>query len=262
MYTDVFTIGTALVRGESYALADALTDYSYINASSSTGIDVHLARCLSGLGPSGDDNGALGGWYFSGNKIPNEIESDWCSSAIVLPISGSRTAGIINIHQCRQFSTTAEGVYTCTIMDSSLISQSIRLGIYFSGRSKLLNLCNVATFPSLNHLSSLYPDAPVIDTSYLSTVTVNVGDTLTLSCTSRGSPPDTFTWRKDNDPTVVQSTSITAVDYTSTSAVFRADYSIDSITTSDRGTYTCTVTNPIGSDSTTITVKVIGKLLT
>ena len=100
----------------------------------------------------------------------------------------------------------------------------------------------------------------MIDTP--STVTVTIGSSLTLSCTSRGSPPDTFTWRKDNDPTVLQSTSITAVDYTSTSAVFRANYSIDSVTTSDSGTYTCTVTNPIGSDSATITVYVIiGKLL-
>ena len=51
------------------------------------------------------------------------------------------------------------------------------------------------------------------------------------------------------------------VTYTSTSAVFRADYSIDSVTTSDSGTYTCTVTNPIGSDNAMITVVVIGKLL-
>ena len=100
----------------------------------------------------------------------------------------------------------------------------------------------------------------MIDTPSSSTVTVNVGDPLTLSCTSRGSPPDTFTWRKDNDPTVLQSTSITAVNYTSTSAVFRANYSINSITTSDNGTYTCTVTNPIGSDSATIIVVVISKL--
>ena len=105
---------------------------------------------------------------------------------------------------------------------------------------------------------SLYTVAPVIDTPSSSNVTVNVGDSLTLSCTSRGSPPDTFTWTKDNDPTVLQSTNITAVDHTSTSAVFRADYSIDNVTTSDNGTYTCTVTNPFGSDSTTITV--VGKL--
>ena len=92
-------------------------------------------------------------------------------------------------------------------------------------------------------------------------MTVYAGTSLTLFCTSRGSSPDIFTWRKDNDPIVLQSTSITAVDYTSTSAVFRASYYIDSVTTSDSGTYTCTVTNPIGSDSTTITVNVVSKLL-
>ena len=99
----------------------------------------------------------------------------------------------------------------------------------------------------------------MIDTLSLSTVTVTIGSPLTLSCTSRGSPPDTFTWRKDNDPSVLQSTSITAVDYTNTSAVFCADYSIDNVTTSDSGTFTCTIANPIGDDSATITVAVIGK---
>ena len=102
----------------------------------------------------------------------------------------------------------------------------------------------------------------MIDTPSSSTVTVNVGDPLTLSCTSRGSPPDTFTWIKDNDPTVLQSTNITAVNYTNTSAVFRANYSIDSVTTSDSGIYTCNVTNPIGSNTATITVAVTSKLLT
>ena len=111
-----------------------------------------------------------------------------------------------------------------------------------------------------HHLTIFHSAAPVIDTPSSSTVTVAIGSSLTLSCTSHGSPPDTFTWRKDNDPTVLQSTNITAVDYTSTSAVFLADYSIDSVTTSDSGAYTCTATNPIGSGNTTITVVVSGKL--
>ena len=97
----------------------------------------------------------------------------------------------------------------------------------------------------------------MIDPPSSSTVTVVVGSPLTLSCTSQGSPPDTFTWRKDSGP-IVQSTSITTVTHTNTSAVFRADYSINNVTTSDNGTYTCTVTNPIGSDSETITVN-LGK---
>ena len=48
--------------------------------------------------------------------------------------------------------------------------------------------------------------------------------------------------------------------YNANSAVFRADYSIDSVTISDNETYTCTVTNPIGSDSATIMIAC--KLLT
>ena len=91
-------------------------------------------------------------------------------------------------------------------------------------------------------------------------IIVTIGSSLTLSCTSRGSPPDTFIWQKDDDQTVLQSTGITAVNYTNTSAVFRADYVIDNITESDIGTYTCTVINPIGSDNATIIV-VTRKLL-
>ena len=49
--------------------------------------------------------------------------------------------------------------------------------------------------------------------------------------------------------------------YNDNSAVFRTDYSIESVTTSDSGTYTCNVTNPMGSDNATITVVVISKLL-
>ena len=99
----------------------------------------------------------------------------------------------------------------------------------------------------------------MIDTPSSSTVTLPVGSSLNLNCTSRGSPPDTFTWRKDGG-SILQSIT-NPVTYTSTSAVFRADYSIDSVTTSDSGTYTCTITNPIGSDNATITVVVIGKSL-
>ena len=49
-----------------------------------------------------------------------------------------------------------------------------------------------------------------------------------------------------------------AVDHTSTSAVFRAYYSIGNVTMSDSGSYTCTVSNPIGNDSATIMVTVEG----
>ena len=98
----------------------------------------------------------------------------------------------------------------------------------------------------------------MIDPPSSSTVTVAVGDSLTLSCTSRSSPPDTITWRKDSGP-IVQSTSITTVEHSSATVVFRANYSIDIVTSDDSGAYTCTVTNPLGSDSETITVNVMGR---
>ena len=88
-----------------------------------------------------------------------------------------------------------------------------------------------------------------------SPIFVAIDGTLTLLCTSQGSTPDTFTWRKDNDTTILQSTSITAVEYNR----FRADYSIENVTTSDNGTYTCTATNNLGNDSAIITVYVISK---
>ena len=90
----------------------------------------------------------------------------------------------------------------------------------------------------------------MIDTPF--PVTVTLGVPFTLSCTSRGSPPDTFTWRR-SDGQAVPSINVNAVIHTNTSAVFCAEY-MDTITTSGIYTYTCTVTNLIGSDSETITV--------
>ena len=76
-----------------------------------------------------------------------------------------------------------------------------------------------------------------------------------LICTSSGSPPDTFTWMKDDVP-VTQSSNITTVPvtYNSTVAVFSSSYTI---AISDTGMYTCTVINPIGSNSWSF----IGKLI-
>jgi len=98
----------------------------------------------------------------------------------------------------------------------------------------------------------------MIDPPSSSTVTVVVGDSFTLFCTSRGSPPDTFTWMKDGGP-LLNSTSITPVTYTNSSAVFYANLSIDAVVTSDNGLYTCIVVNPIGTSNETINVTVVGK---
>ena len=101
----------------------------------------------------------------------------------------------------------------------------------------------------------------MIDPPSSSNLVVVVGNSLTLSCTSRGSPPDTFTWMKDGtvldpQPNVVR------LAHDSTTANFQINHTISNVTTSDSGTYTCTVTNPIGSDNKTISVAVVtGELI-
>ena len=270
MYRYVFSIGVAVTEvmynadgtrsSNALNFANALTDYSYINARDSLGDNgAVLARCVTGLGPTGTDSDAndiLGGLYFNGNKIPAVSSPAMCpdNSQMIQVRLGGSFAGVFNFYQCEPFSTAAEGVYTCALMNSAMMNQSVRFGIYLNGRSESLDVY----ISSLNYLSSLYTAAPAIDPISPNTMTVNVGDPLTLSCTSRGSFPDTFTWRKDNGP-VLQSTT-TPVTYNNNRAVFHADYSIASVTTSDSGTYTCNVTNPIGSDGAVITVNIISKL--
>ena len=92
-----------------------------------------------------------------------------------------------------------------------------------------------------------------MSSSSLAAVDIVLGSSITLTCTSSGSPPDTFTWMKDGVP-VTQSTDITTVTYTNTMAVFSSSYTISNVSVSDNGTYTCTVTNPIGSDNDIFTI--------
>jgi len=99
----------------------------------------------------------------------------------------------------------------------------------------------------------------MIDPPSSSHLTVVVGDSLTLSCTSRGSPPDTFTWMKDG--TVIDpQPNVVTLAHDSTIANFQTNYTISNVITSDSGTYTCTATNPIGSDTENINIVVTGEL--
>ena len=130
----IIILGITITR-TSLVTSDILPDYSYINPVP-TNTDVLIARCVTGLGPNDDDdNNALGGLYFNGNRIPNGV----CGSSVVQPNGTSldNFVGVIDMFQCGAFSFAEEGVYTCTMMTSSMMNQSIRLGIYLTGRSKL-----------------------------------------------------------------------------------------------------------------------------
>ena len=140
-YTPVVmvTLGIAVTR--EYLTFDNVR--SYVTARRGAGIRLFVARCLTGLGPtstSKNANGALGGLYFNGNKIPNRGESVICGSTVIQVRPGPSTAGVINFYQCQEFSTANEGVYTCTMKNSSMMDQSVRFGMYFIGRSESLDL--------------------------------------------------------------------------------------------------------------------------
>ena len=121
MYRGVFTVGVAVTevmynadgtRGSNALIsANALTDYSYINARNNTGTQHRIARCLTGLGPtstSRNANAGLGGLYFNGTMISNSDESATCAdiTGMILVRPGADAAGVINIEQCKVFTLT------------------------------------------------------------------------------------------------------------------------------------------------------------
>ena len=153
MYRGVFTVGVAVTEvmynshgtrdSNGLTSPDVLTGYSYINPRDDDPNGALLARCLTGLGPSNDSYGAnslLGGLYFNGTMIPNSGEQVSCSSDVIQVRPGSTTAGVTNLRQCEAFSTSVEGIYTCTMMNSSMMNESVRFGVYFTGRSESRSL--------------------------------------------------------------------------------------------------------------------------
>ena len=125
-----------LLNHDQIVTDNHLPDYSSIMVTATSGTPL-IARCVTGLGPSdNDDNNALGELQFNGSYIPNGI----CNTTGSIQPNGAliqNFVGVINLYQCGAFSTNAEGIYTCTMRDSAMVPQSMSLGIYFAGRSEL-----------------------------------------------------------------------------------------------------------------------------
>ena len=166
MYRGVFTVGIAVTHNSLTDDTDFLTDYSYVYASGSPGNGVLLARCVTGLGPNHTDNNAngnLGGWYFiNGTMIPNNGVNQVCGSpaangnpavGAIQARPGLNAAGVINLRQCDPFTIALEGIYTCTMINSSMMDQSVRLGVYFTGRCESLDLY-ISHHLTIFHLST------------------------------------------------------------------------------------------------------------
>ena len=112
-----------------------LLDYSYISATTTISANPLIARCVTGLGPNdGTNNSVLGGLYFNGSQIPNGP----CNGSPVRPRGAiiNNLVGVINLQQCGSFSPEGEGIYICTMLDSSMMYQSTSFGVYFTGRSE------------------------------------------------------------------------------------------------------------------------------
>ena len=109
-----------------------------------------IARCLTGLGPlDNNDNNVLGELNFNGTRVPNGECGD--HESVIQSNGASTLVGVIDLFQCGTFSPTEEGVYSCLILNSSLMYQSMKIGIYFNGRSKSLEI-----FILINILKFLY----------------------------------------------------------------------------------------------------------
>ena len=93
------------------------------------------------MGPTNeDDNSDLGGWYFKSKKV---LDSK-CNDSNVIESSGAAISdytGVIDLIQCADLTTFSEGVYTCMINEGAMIVQSMSLGVYFTERSELQNIC-------------------------------------------------------------------------------------------------------------------------
>ena len=113
-------------------------------------------RCATGLGPSGRDRSTvLGGWYFNGVQLfvpaggvcPGPVFEQRAANS-------RRYPGIVNLYLCGTFTTTEEGVYSCIMMNSSMMEQTMRVGLYLSGRSESLDMYPITTSLTIFHLST------------------------------------------------------------------------------------------------------------
>ena len=131
-----------------------LNDYSYLTedlfALDTNGV---LLRCASGLGPTGgQSNLGLGGWFYDGVQIGS---GDTCDTDFQNRGANARNfPGIINLYPCGPLPLDEEGVYSCMIMNSSMMVQTTRVGLYLSGRSESLDMYPITSLLIIFHLST------------------------------------------------------------------------------------------------------------
>ena len=146
MYT--LSLGVALIGGTEGTIAggmgdgtnlpssaNVLDDYTYILLDGSEQIDTILFRCVTGLGPSGaDSNDVIGDMYHNNVLLTDHV----CNGFVIAQgvENTFRFPGVYQARICGTLTTSTEGVYTCALTNSSMMAQSVSIGVYLSGRSE------------------------------------------------------------------------------------------------------------------------------
>ena len=132
------TIAGGMGDGTNFPSAsNVLDDYTYILLDGSEANDRILFCCSTGLGPSGtDSNDVIGDIYHNNMLLTDQV----CNGFVIAQGVGNvaRFPGVYQARVCGALTTSTEGVYTCTLTNSSMMDQSVSIGAYLSGRSESL----------------------------------------------------------------------------------------------------------------------------
>ena len=131
------TIAGGMGDGSNFPrAANILDNYTYILLDGFEANNAILFRCATGLGPSGgDSNDAIGDMYHNNVLLTDQV----CNGFVIAQGPNTfRFPGVYQARICGALTTSTEGVYTCTLTNSSMMDQSVSIGAYLSTRSELL----------------------------------------------------------------------------------------------------------------------------
>ena len=117
--------------------ANVLDDYTYITLDGSEANGDILFRCATGWGPDGaDSNDVIGDVYHNNVLLTDQV----CNGFVIAQGVGNvvRFPGVYQARVCGNLTISTEGVYTCTLTNSSMMDQSVSIGAYLSTRSESL----------------------------------------------------------------------------------------------------------------------------
>ena len=82
---------------------------------------------------------------------------DDCLGPEILEARGARVRnfpGVINLYLCFTFTTTEEGIYECRMRNSSMIEETMRVGVYIGGRSESIDMYPIISLFTIFHFST------------------------------------------------------------------------------------------------------------